>query len=216
MKRRNKNDNSTNGDMANAAEIIRKKGIIVAVKKADRTTAEGIVEIYVSDDNKRAGIVEFNCERDFVAANKEFTTLAKNLAKQASLTTVSNIEDFINEKYVADETTNIKENITALIAKLGENMLVRRFQMFSVTNNIIKSYIHSGGRIGSIVEFACTCYNSSLIEVARNLAMQVAATNPLFLDRTSIDEDTLLKKRESYKVEAINKGKSEKTVQKNY
>lgn len=206
--------NEAKGDKDKAAEIIRKKGIIIAVKKADRITAEGIVDIYVSEDKKSAGIIEFNCETDFVAANNEFITLAKDLAKQAALTTASTIDDFVDEKCIADASTTIKENVTALIAKLGENMLVRRFENFSVTNNIIQSYIHGHGRIGSIVELVCTNNNSTLIEVAKNLAMQVVASNPLFLDRTSIDEEALNKKIESYKVEAINAGKPEKIVKK--
>ena len=93
-------------------------------------------------------------------------------------------------------------------------MLVRRFENFSVTNNIIQSYVHGGGRIGSIVELACTINNSKVIEIAKNLAMQVVATNPLFLDRNSLDEEALNKKRESYKVEAINEGKPEKIIKK--
>ena len=97
------------GDKDKAAEIIRKKGIIVAVKKADRITAEGIVDIYVSDDNKSAGIVEFNCETDFVAANNEFIALAKNLAKQAALTTASNIDDFVDEKYIRMKALLLKK-----------------------------------------------------------------------------------------------------------
>ena len=202
------------GDMDKASEIIRKKGVIVAVNKADRVTAEGIVEIYVADDNKSAGIVELNCETDFVAANNEFITLAKNLAKQAALTTASNIDDFVGEKCIADASTTIKENVTALIAKLGENMSVRRFENFSVTNNIIQGYVHGGGRIGSIVELVCTINNSTLIEIAKTLAMQVVATNPLFLDKNSLDEEALNKKREGYKVEAFNEGKPKKIIEK--
>jgi len=202
------------GDMDKASEIIRKKGVIVAVNKADRVTAEGIVEIYVADDNKSAGIVELNCETDFVAANNEFITLAKNLAKQAALTTASNIDDFVDERCIVDASTTIKENVTALIAKLGENMSVRRFENFSVTNNIIQGYVHGGGRIGSIVELVCTINNSTLIEIAKTLAMQVVATNPLFLDKNSLDEEALNKKREGYKVEAFNEGKPKKIIEK--
>jgi len=202
------------GDMDKASEIIRKKGVIVAVNKADRVTAEGIVEIYVADDNKSAGIVELNCETDFVADNNQFTTLAKNLAKQASLTTAANIDDFVGEKYIADENTTISENITALISKLGENMLISRFENFHVTKNIIQHYIHGGGRIGSIVEIHCSINNPSLKGIIKDLAIQVAATNPLFLDRNSLDEEALNKKIEDFKIEAINEGKPEKIIKK--
>jgi elongation factor Ts len=203
-----------NGDMEKAVEILREKGLAAAAKKAGRVAAEGIVETYISDDNKVAGIVEFNCETDFVAANEEFIAVAKNIAKQAAYTKANTVEELVEEKYIADENVTIKEAVTALIAKLGENMTVRRFEKFAVEKGAVQSYIHGGGRIGVVVELACDNSSAVLLEVAKDVAMQVAAANPLYLDRNSVDADALEKEKEIYRVQALNEGKPEKIVEK--
>ncbi len=132
----------TNGDMEKAVELLREKGLAAAAKKAGRIAAEGIVETYISEDHKNAGIIELNCETDFVAANEEFTTLAKNIAKMAASTNASTVEEFVEEKYIADNSLSIKDAVTALIAKLGENMNLRRFDKFAIEKGAIQSYIH--------------------------------------------------------------------------
>lgn len=204
----------TNGDLEKAIEVLREKGLAAAAKKAGRVAAEGIVETYISEDLKSAGIVEFNCETDFVAANEEFVTLAKNLAKQAASTNANTVEEFIEEKYIADESVTIKEVTTALIAKLGENMNVRRFEKFSVEEGLVQSYIHGSGRIGVLVQVACKVQNDVVKTVAKDIAMQVAAANPLFLDRSSVDAETLEKEKEIYRVQASNEGKPANIVEK--
>ena len=204
----------TDGDMDKAVEYLREKGLAAAAKKAGRIAAEGLVETFVSEDKKVAGIVEFNCETDFVCANADFAEIAKNLAKQASKTSATTVEEFVEEKYIADETVAVKDVVTALIAKLGENMNVRRFAKFNVATGAVQSYIHGGGRIGVVVEVACEKESNVLLEVAKDVAMQVAAANPLYLDRTSVDAEVLDKEREIYKVQAINEGKPEKIVDK--
>ena len=138
------------GDMEKAIEILREKGLAAAAKKAGRVAAEGIVKTYISEDKKSAGIVELNCETDFVAANEEFVTFADRLAQMASTTSATTVEEFVAEKYDAENT--VSEALTALIAKLGENMTVRRFNKFAVANGVVESYIHGGGRIGVVVE----------------------------------------------------------------
>jgi elongation factor Ts len=202
----------TNGDMDKAVEVLREKGLAAAAKKAGRVAAEGIVKTYISDDKKSAGIVEVNCETDFVAANEEFVAFAGKLAEMASTTTVATVEEFVAGKYNEEQT--VQEFLTALIAKLGENMTVRRFQKFSVENGITQSYIHGGGRIGVIVELGCETASPVLEEVAKELCMQVAAANPLFLDKTQVDTESLEKEKEIYRAQALNEGKPEKIVDK--
>jgi len=206
--------NESNGDLEKAIEILRERGLAAAAKKAGRTASEGIVETYVSEDKKSGAIIEVNCETDFVAANNEFITFAKNIAKQASLTSSNDIETFIEEKYIEDPNITIKEALTALIAKLGENMTVRRFQKFSIKNGVIHSYIHGGGRIGVLVEVACEKESEVVFDVAKDIAMQIAAANPLFLSKDDVDETTLQKEREIYKVQALNEGKPENIAEK--
>jgi elongation factor Ts len=202
------------GDMEKAVEILREKGLAAAAKKAGRIAAEGIVETFISENHKVGAVVEFNCETDFVAANEDFVAVAKNIAKQAATSSATTVEQLIEEKYIGDEALTIKEAVTALIAKLGENMTVRRFEKFAIENGVIQSYIHGGGRIGVLVELACENDSAVLLEVAKDVAMQVAAANPLFLDRNSVDTVALEKEKEIYRVQALNEGKPEKIVDK--
>ena len=130
------------GDMEKAIEILREKGLAAAAKKAGRIAAEGIVKTYISEDSKSAGIVELNCETDFVAANEEFVSFAARLAEMASTTSSTTVEEFVAEKFDAENT--VQEALTALIAKLGENMTVRRFDKFNVAEGVVESYIHGG------------------------------------------------------------------------
>lgn len=204
----------TDGDVEKAIELLREKGLAAAAKKSGRIAAEGLVCTYISEDMKVGAVVEVNCETDFVAINNEFVNLANSVAKQAAQTNSTTIEEFISEKYMSDETITIKDAVTALIAKLGENMSVRRFQKFSIENGIVQSYIHGGGRIGVLVELACEKQDDVLITIAKDVAMQIAAASPLFLDNTCVDKDTLEKEKEIYRVQAINEGKPEKIVEK--
>ncbi|MBE6064312.1 translation elongation factor Ts [Clostridium cochlearium] len=204
----------TNGDTEKAIEVLREKGLAAAAKKSGRIAAEGIVETYISEDQKSASIVEVNCETDFVAANEEFKALVTNIAKQAVNTKATDVETFVDEKYIGSEEGTIKDAVTALVAKLGENMSVRRFKKLSVENGIIESYIHGDGKIGVLVKLECEKESEVLNEVAKDVAMQVAAVNPPFLDRTFVDEETLEKEREIYRVQALNEGKPEKIVEK--
>ena len=202
----------TVGDIEKAVEVLREKGLAAAAKKAGRVAAEGIVKTFISEDNKTGAIVEVNCETDFVADNEEFVALATRVAEMASKTSATTVEEFITEKY--DEEVTISEALTALIAKLGENMTVRRFEKFNVEAGIVQSYIHGGGRIGVIVELACEASSDVLAEVAKDVCMQVAAVNPLFLDKSQVDNESLEKEKEIYRVQALNEGKPEAIVDK--
>lgn len=204
----------TNGDMDKAIEFLREKGLAAAAKKSGRIASEGLIVTYVSEDKKVASIVEVNCETDFVSLNEDFIALAENAAKMASRTSASDIEAFVAEKYAADESITLKDAVTGLIAKLGENMNVRRFKRFEENNGMIASYTHGGGRIGVLVQVKCDNVNEVVEEVAKNVAMQVAAANPLFLNEKFVDQETLDKEREIYRAQAINEGKPEKIVDK--
>ena len=202
-----------NGDMEKAVEILREKGLAAAAKKAGRVAAEGLVKTYISEDGKTAGIVELNCETDFVAANEEFIAVADRIAEIASKTSATTVEELVNEKY--DDNNTIQETLTALIAKLGENMTLRRFEKFSVEKGLIESYIHGGGRIGVIVELGSDSNNTAVLkEVAKDVCMQVAAANPLFLSENDVDQTALEKEKEIYRVQALNEGKPEKIIDK--
>lgn len=203
-----------NGDMEKAVEVLREKGLAAAAKKAGRIASEGVVETFISEDKKEAGMIELNCETDFVSLNEEFISFAKSLAKMASISNAKDIDEFVEEKHIDNQAKSVKEVLTDLIAKLGENMNIRRFVKLNVESGVIASYVHGAGRIGVLVELGCENSNEILEVVAKDVAMQVAAANPLFLEKTSVDQEAIEKEREIYRVQALNEGKPEKIVDK--
>lgn len=199
------------GDMEKAIEILREKGLASVAKKAGRIAAEGVVAAYVSDDLKKAGMVEFNCETDFVALNEEFKAAAAGFAKLASETNAKDVEEFKTEAYGA---SNVAETVTDLISKIGENMSVRRFVKFDAQDGVIASYTHMGGKIGVLVQVRSENANADVQRVAKDIAMHVAATNPPFLNKELVDNETLEKEKEIYRVQAQNEGKPENIIEK--
>ncbi|KGN02866.1 elongation factor Ts [Clostridium novyi A str. 4570] len=204
----------TDGDMEKAVEFLREKGLAAAAKKAGRVAAEGLVTTYLSEDNKTAVALEVNCETDFVSINESFVEFTNSIAKQIATSDVKDVEELLEAKYIADENVTVKEALTALIAKIGENMNIRRFEKLTIDNGVINGYVHGEGRIGVLVELGCEKESDILMPLAKDIAMQVAAANPLFLDETSVDEEALDKEREIYRAQALNEGKPEKIVEK--
>ena len=202
----------TNGDMEKAVEVLREKGLAAAAKKAGRVAAEGIVKTFISEDMKKGAMVEVNCETDFVADNAEFIEFAGKVAEMAANNDVSTVEELVDLKYNDDKT--VQEVLTELIAKIGENMTVRRFEKVAVENGVVQSYIHGGGRIGVLVQLACDSNSSELTQVAKDVCMQIAAANPLFLSENEVDSKALETEKEIYRAQALNEGKPEKIVEK--
>ena len=202
----------TNGDMEKAVEVLREKGLAAAAKKAGRVAAEGIVKTFISEDMKKGAMVEVNCETDFVADNAEFIEFAGKVAEMAANNDVSTVEELVALKYNDDKT--VQEVLTELIAKIGENMTVRRFEKVAVENGVVQSYIHGGGRIGVLVQLACDSNSSELTQVAKDVCMQIAAANPLFLSENEVDSKALETEKEIYRSQALNEGKPEKIVEK--
>jgi elongation factor Ts len=167
------------GDIEKSIDWLRQKGIASAGKKSDRIAAEGLVDTYIQPGGRVGVLLEVNCQTDFVARNEAFKTLVKNLAQQAA--TAENVESLLAQPYIEDESVTVEEFIKQAIAKLGENMQVRRFVKFTIeeTQGIVDSYIHTGGRVGVLVELnSKTDAPSSREEfqnLGRNIAMQVAA-----------------------------------------
>ena len=202
----------TDGDIEKAVEFLREKGLASAAKKAGRVAAEGLVKTYVTEDGKNASIVEVNCETDFVALNEQYVQFTENLAKFVITSSATTVEELLAEKFDGEKT--VQETLTNLIATLGENMTVRRFKKFSVEKGAIQGYVHGGGRIGVIVEAVCDTESPVVTEVAKELCMQVAAANPLFLSEADVDQQSIEKEKEIYRVQALNEGKPEKIVEK--
>ena len=173
------------GDMDRAVEVLREKGLSKAAKKAGRIAAMGLVRTACSEDGKTAAIVEVNSETDFVAKNDEFIGFVEGLAKLALEAKSNDIEAF---KAMPFEGSTVGEALTALIAKIGENMNIRRID--KVSGDVMATYIHGGGNIGVIVaaEGADTDENKAAL---KNIAMQVAAMNPQYVSRDEISEEEL-------------------------
>ena len=202
------------GDMEKAVELLREKGLAAAAKKAGRVASEGLVVSYISEDNKVGSVVEVNCETDFVSANEEFKAFANEVAKQVTTGKATTVEELLEEAFVADNSVTLKDVLTGLIAKLGENMTVRRFERYTVENGHVASYIHAGGTIGVLVELACDKNSDVLTTVGKDVAMHIAAANPLFVDSSSVDTETLEKEKEIYRAQALNEGKPANIVEK--
>ena len=173
------------GDMDKAVEFLREKGLAKAAKKAGRIAAMGLVKTAISEDGKTAAVVEVNSETDFVAKNAEFIDFVDGLAKLALTAESNDIEAF---KAMAFEGTTVQEVLTAKIAKIGENMSVRRIDKTS--GQVMASYIHGGGNIGVIVA-ADGADNDENKTALKNIAMQVAAMNPQYVSRDEISEEEL-------------------------
>ena len=188
----------TDGNIEAAVDLLKEKGLAKAAKKAGRIAAEGLVRIAFSDDSKTAAIVEVNSETDFVSKNEEFVEFVENLAKLALTAESNDIEAF---KAMSFEDSTVQDVLTAKIAKIGENMSIRRIEKAS--GDVVTSYIHGGGRIGVIVVGSGEA-NDAVKEALTNIAMQVAAMNPQYVSRNDISADELAKIKEITLESALN------------
>ena len=180
---------ATDGDMDKAVEFLREKGLAGAAKKAGRIAAEGIVDTLVSEDGKTAVVVEVNSETDFVAKNEKFRTYVAEVAKQALASTASDMDAFMAEKWIGDESMTVAEELSSQIAVIGENMKIRRYEKVTEENGFVASYIHAGGKIGVLVDVETDVINDAVKEMAKNVAMQAAALRPEFTSRSEVSED---------------------------
>ena len=208
--------NETNGNMDEAVEFLRKNGEAKAVKKAGRIAAEGIVMADVVDD-KKAAIVEVNSETDFVAKNDEFKEFVANVVKQALETSSADMDAFLAESWVADSSQTVKDALVEKIAKIGENLNIRRFEKVTAENGCVVSYVHGGGRIGVIVEAQTDVVNDGVKEALTNLAMQVAALSPKYVSTADVSEEYKAHEKEILLAQIANDpkmaGKPEKVIE---
>ena len=188
----------TDGNIEAAVDLLREKGLAKAAKKAGRVAAEGLVKIAFSADGKTAAIVEVNSETDFVSKNEEFVEFVEGLAALALTAETTDIEAF---KAMAYEEATVEEVLTAKIAKIGENMSVRRIEKAS--GDVVASYIHGGGRIGAIVA-GSGCESEAAKEALTNVAMQIAAMNPQYVSRDDISAEELQKLEHTTLESALN------------
>ena len=205
----------TDGDQEAAIEILRKKGEATAVKKSGRIAAEGVVFTAVKDG--KAAIVEVNSETDFVAKNEVFQSFVAAVADQAVESSAADMDAFMAEKWNQDNSITVKEALVAQIAKIGENLNIRRFEKVVADNGCVVSYTHGGGRIGVIVEAETDVVNDAIKEAMTNVAMQIAALSPKYVSTDDVSEEYKAHEKEILMAQIANDpkmaGKPEKVIE---
>lgn len=199
--------NKVDGDIEAAVEHLREKGMAAAAKKAGRIAAEGLVSLNITDDRKKGVLVEVNSETDFVAKNDNFKALVSDISEHLMQTDAAEVEAVEKENWFKDESETVNDVIKAAIANIGENINLRRFKKIE-TDGYLFGYIHLGGKIGVLVEFASE-FGSEKEKTAKDIAMHIAAINPDFLDRDSVDSESIAKEKKIYREQMLNEGKPE-------
>jgi elongation factor Ts len=204
--------NETDGNMDDAVDFLRKKGLSAAAKKADRVAAEGMV---VASGTANCGaIVEVNAETDFVAKNEHFQKFAQGVAEAVVSSAVADVEA-LKEVTFPGTSRTVAEELTHQVATIGENMNIRRFARFEVAQGTVASYIHAGGKIGVLIQFETPLGDNARVQtLARQLAMHVAAANPQYLQRSDVPAEVVAKEKEIMKIKALDSGKPENIVDK--
>ncbi len=204
-----------NGDMEASVDWLRAKGMAKAAKKADRTAAEGLVAIATSACGKTGSVVEINAETDFVARNEKFQDFTKKVADLAL--GVDAIDGLAAADYAGGK--NVADTLTDLIATIGENMQLRRMEKLSVSNGVVASYVHNAlqaglGSIGVLVALESEGNQEVLATIGKQIAMHVAAANPMFLDQTSVDPEVAAREKQVLMDQAAESGKPLDIVEK--
>ncbi|HLF58498.1 MAG TPA: translation elongation factor Ts [Alphaproteobacteria bacterium] len=205
----------TKGDLEQAVDWLRKKGLSAAAKKAGRVAAEGLIAVAVS--GKAGAIVEVNSETDFVARNETFQNFAKAVA-QIALEKGGDLDKILAAPFPGSPR-NVQDELTHMIATIGENMSLRRAGALSVDDGVVVAYVHNAaapglGRIGVLVALEGTGAKDKLETLGRNLAMHVAATNPVAVDREGVDASLLDRERDILAAQARESGKAEDIIAK--
>ena len=199
------------GDLEKAVDWLRQKGMAKAAKKSGRATSEGLVTVAATADNMHIAMGSLLCETDFVARGDQFQAMA------------TRVTQVILEKAPADAAALealLGEEVTQLIASVGENMQLGKFARFSKksANDVVGQYVHANSKIGVLVYLTCAKAESAakpeVLELAKNLAMQVAAASPLALDAASLDQAAVEREREVYRQKALEEGKPAQIVDK--
>ena len=196
---------ATNGNIDEAIDWLREKGISKAAKKADRIAAEGLASIMI--DGNKAAIVEVNSETDFVAKNEEFKSLVSTILKTILNSNASTVEELLEEKAFGTEET-VNELIISKTATIGEKLSLRRFAKVEKTDSeSFGEYIHMGGRIAVL-----TLVDNASSEVAKDVAMHAAAMRPIYVKSSNVPTDVLEKEKAIMREQLLNEGKPEDKI----
>jgi len=191
------------GDMESAVDFLRKKGAASAEKRADKDTNEGLVTTKVADNGQAASIAQISCETDFVARNDEFVQFADSIAG-----VIFDIEPQDKDTLLNAESNGkkVEDSYNEILAKFSEKIDISKFEKVK-TDGFIVDYIHGGNKLGVLVEVSSSNINDESKTLIRDIAMQVAAMNPAFVDRSTVTQEILDKEKELYKQQAAEEGK---------
>lgn len=197
----------TDGDIDAAIEQMRKSGMAKADKKAGRTAAEGLVAIKTTADNKTAAIVEVNCETDFVTKGEDFQNLVNNVAERVLKDKPADLDALMAMPISDSDSTSIEETRKALIAKIGENMAVRRFEVIEAQGEL-SHYMH-GSRIGVVIDL-----EGGDDQLGKDIAMHIAASRPVCVSEENVPQDQIEKEKDIFKAQAAESGKPADIIEK--
>ncbi len=198
-----------NGDFEKAIELLRKKGASIASKRADKSANEGIIVTKVSSDNKKAAMIEVNCETDFVAKSDDFIKLADEIVEATFNAEIS------DAKKLLESNKNLNDKVVDVMGKVGEKIELSRVLTEKADNGLIIDYIHMGSKLGVLVKLDnVSVKTDELIEIGKNIAMQVAAMNPICVYREEVPTATIEKEIDIYKELARKEGKPENILEK--
>jgi elongation factor Ts len=198
-----------NGDAEKAVEILRKKGLSAAAKKADRVAAEGLISIEISQDNKKATISEINAETDFVAKNENFQNFTQQTTLHIHNESITSVEA-LNETQINGES--FKDYLSTQVSKIGENLVVQRFHTLEVgQNGAVGGYLHANGRVGVIVAAECDSDKTAeaVVDALKDISMHAAAMNPQYLNADAVPSDIVEKEKEIAAAQLKKEGKPE-------
>ena len=203
-----------NGDIDKSIEFLRKKGIAKANKKMERVAADGLISI--SEKENKFSIIEVNSETDFVAKNKEFIKFVEEISN-ISLVNLGKLNDILSSQMT--NKRSVKDNLVSLISKIGEKISIRRSDFIDTKNSINFSYMHSEikknlGKIGVLLSLETSMNKEKLLQFGKQLAMHIAASSPLSIDKNTLDQKILEKEEEIITEELKNSGKDNKIIDK--
>jgi len=210
-----------NGDIEKAKDILRIKGIAKAEKKAGRTTKEGIIYTYISDDGKRGVIIELNCETDFVARNEEFKKLAETIAKHIAEDEENKNKEGEGESVIGQTIKSLGKKVSEIIkeaiAKIGENIQLKRFARFDTDKDSrLHTYVHGEGRIGVLLEYTVQGepQEEEVKRIVQDVAMQIAAMRPEYVSLEDVPKEVIEKEKSILTEQTRREGKPEHIIEK--
>ena len=209
----------TSGDMAKAREVLRKKGLAAAAKKASRTASDGAVSAHIAADGRSGIVVEVNCETDFVAKTPDFQALVKGIAEHVWKNAPADVAALLEQPFASGQT--VGQAVQEKIAVIKENIVIRRFARFELATGdtgTVAAYIHPpAAKVGVLVELAAEGDGAGLPALAREVAMHVAAASPaaaLYVSKDEVPADVLAAEKEIYRAQALASGKPANVVDK--